>query len=291
MNNEEWSSEQEEPFVRALVENQEDNADRWERIAAGVAGKTAEEVKAHYDLLAGDISLIESGLVPLPDYVDDELQVAPIRKRAENRAQSGLSRSTSETLPLYFYVAFLRGIAVLRKGDWRGISRQYVPGRTPIQVASHAQKYFQRQGKEQSKKKRRSIHDVSLETLMPATANEPVSGHPAVQSNGSSNGQPIHQTDRPANGTPTLDIDTSMNGSSTHQAPQLRNPPAPAHSTPINLHPQQLTPGIFIPLFRSDDPRASVLNIPPLASRAPDTPTQSEQEPHRPRGSLHNPVS
>lgn len=180
---------------------------------------------------------------------------------------------------------------MLRKGDWRGISRQYVPGRTPIQVASHAQKYFQRQGKEQSKKKRRSIHDVGLETLMPATANEPVNGHPAVQSNGSSNGQPIHQTDRPANGTPTLDIDTSMNGSSTHRAPQLRDPPAPAHRTPINLHPQQLTPGIFIPLFRSDDPRASALNIPPLASRAPDTPTQSEQEPHRPRGSLHNPVS
>ncbi|XP_020095110.1 transcription factor SRM1-like [Ananas comosus] len=282
MNNEEWSWEQEEPFVRALVENQEDNADRWERIAAGLAGKTAEEVKAHYDLLAGDISLIESGLVPLPDYVDDEVQVAPDQKK---------SRKPSTKWTLEEHKAFLRGIAVLRKGDWRGISRQYVPGRTPIQVASHAQKYFERQGKEQSKKKRRSIHDVSLETLMPATANEPVNRHPAVQSNGSSNGQPIHQTDRPANGTPTLDIDTSTNGSSTHRAPQLRDPPAPAHSTPINLHPQQLTPGIFIPLFRSDDPRASALNIPPLASRAPDTPTQSEQEPHRPRGSLHNPVS
>ncbi|KAJ8441418.1 hypothetical protein Cgig2_023604 [Carnegiea gigantea] len=40
---------------------------------------------------------------------------------------------------------FLRGLEKLGKGDWRGISREFVRTRTPTQVASHAQKYFLRQ--------------------------------------------------------------------------------------------------------------------------------------------------
>ncbi|KAL8503109.1 hypothetical protein ACS0TY_022015 [Phlomoides rotata] len=40
--------------------------------------------------------------------------------------------------------SFLVGLEMVGKGDWRGISRNYVPTRTPTQVASHAQKYFLR---------------------------------------------------------------------------------------------------------------------------------------------------
>jgi SHAQKYF class myb-like DNA-binding protein len=36
---------------------------------------------------------------------------------------------------------FLLGLQQLGKGNWRGISRQYVTSRTPTQIASHAQKY------------------------------------------------------------------------------------------------------------------------------------------------------
>lgn len=39
---------------------------------------------------------------------------------------------------------FLIGLEKLGKGDWRGISRNFVTTRTPTQVASHAQKYFLR---------------------------------------------------------------------------------------------------------------------------------------------------
>ncbi|KAE9587899.1 hypothetical protein Lal_00002718 [Lupinus albus] len=39
---------------------------------------------------------------------------------------------------------FVVGVEKLGKGDWRGISRNYVTTRTPTQVASHAQKYFLR---------------------------------------------------------------------------------------------------------------------------------------------------
>jgi SHAQKYF class myb-like DNA-binding protein len=42
------------------------------------------------------------------------------------------------------HVKFLDGLKVLGKGNWRGISKKFVPTRTPTQVASHAQKHFLR---------------------------------------------------------------------------------------------------------------------------------------------------
>ncbi|KAL3829973.1 hypothetical protein ACJIZ3_018775 [Penstemon smallii] len=51
---------------------------------------------------------------------------------------------------------FLIGLEKLGKGDWRGISRNFVTTRTPTQVASHAQKYFLRQASNLNKNKRRS---------------------------------------------------------------------------------------------------------------------------------------
>ncbi|MBA0581170.1 hypothetical protein Gorai_023355 [Gossypium raimondii] len=51
---------------------------------------------------------------------------------------------------------FLEGLRKLGKGNWKGISENYVTSRTPIQVASHAQKYFLRlQHASNNKEKRR----------------------------------------------------------------------------------------------------------------------------------------
>ncbi|KAL6224159.1 hypothetical protein ACLB2K_003015 [Fragaria x ananassa] len=55
---------------------------------------------------------------------------------------------------------FLMGLEKLGKGDWRGISRNYVTTRTPTQVASHAQKYFLRQATLTKKKRRSSLFDM-----------------------------------------------------------------------------------------------------------------------------------
>uniref|UniRef100_A0A1D1Z6N0 Transcription factor MYB1R1 n=1 Tax=Anthurium amnicola TaxID=1678845 RepID=A0A1D1Z6N0_9ARAE len=55
--------------------------------------------------------------------------------------------------------AFLVGLEKLGKGDWRGISRNFVATRTPTQVASHAQKYFLRQNS-LHKRRRSSLFDV-----------------------------------------------------------------------------------------------------------------------------------
>ncbi|KAJ4952052.1 hypothetical protein NE237_028884 [Protea cynaroides] len=54
---------------------------------------------------------------------------------------------------------FLAGLEKLGKGDWRGISRNFVTTRTPTQVASHAQKYFLRQTSH-NKKRRSSLFDM-----------------------------------------------------------------------------------------------------------------------------------
>ncbi|XP_011077962.1 transcription factor MYBS3 [Sesamum indicum] len=55
---------------------------------------------------------------------------------------------------------FLIGLEKLGKGDWRGISRNFVTSRTPTQVASHALKYFLRQATLNKKRRRSSLFDM-----------------------------------------------------------------------------------------------------------------------------------
>jgi len=45
--------------------------------------------------------------------------------------------------------------------SWKNISRHFVPNKTPIQIGSHAQKYFRRL-QNPNKKQRYSINDVGL---------------------------------------------------------------------------------------------------------------------------------
>lgn len=60
---------------------------------------------------------------------------------------------------------FLMGLQKLGKGDWRGISRNFVVSRTPTQVASHAQKYFIRQTNSSRRKRRSSLFDMVPEMV------------------------------------------------------------------------------------------------------------------------------
>ncbi|XP_044488977.1 protein RADIALIS-like 1 [Mangifera indica] len=63
-----WSAEQNKAFERALAVYDKDTPDRWYNVARAVGGKTAEEVKRHYEVLVADIKHIEAGHVPFPKY-------------------------------------------------------------------------------------------------------------------------------------------------------------------------------------------------------------------------------
>uniref|UniRef100_A0A1D1YP33 Transcription factor MYBS1 n=1 Tax=Anthurium amnicola TaxID=1678845 RepID=A0A1D1YP33_9ARAE len=177
-----WSREQEKAFENALAVHPEGPADRWEKIAEAVSGKTVEDIKHHYQLLVEDINGIESGRVPLPCYVyssdgsadDGGEGGGGARKSGHSHGDLGhggkASKSDQERRKGIPWTEdehrlFLLGLDKYGKGDWRSISRNFVISRTPTQVASHAQKYFIRLNSMNKDRRRSSIHDIT--TLNP----------------------------------------------------------------------------------------------------------------------------
>lgn len=63
-----WTPKQNKAFERALAIYDKDTPDRWHNVARAVGGKTAQEVKKHYEDLLEDIKSIEAGQVPFPNY-------------------------------------------------------------------------------------------------------------------------------------------------------------------------------------------------------------------------------
>ncbi|CAI9782676.1 unnamed protein product [Fraxinus pennsylvanica] len=76
---------------------------------------------------------------------------------------------------------FLIGLEKQGKGDWRGISRNFVTTRTPTQVASHAQKYFLRQTSLCKKKKRSSLFDMVSNATSKTDSNQEIGQDNAIR--------------------------------------------------------------------------------------------------------------
>ncbi|CAA0826640.1 Homeodomain-like superfamily protein [Striga hermonthica] len=83
---------------------------------------------------------------------------------------------------------FLVGLQKVGKGDWRGISRNYVKTRTPTQVASHAQKYFLRRSNLNRRRRRSSLFDITTDSVI-ETPMEEAKNH--QDSNNGSRAQPV----------------------------------------------------------------------------------------------------
>ena len=66
--NSSWTPKQNKLFEQALAVYDKDTPDRWQNVAKAVGGKTAEEVKRHYEILVQDLINIESGQFPIPNY-------------------------------------------------------------------------------------------------------------------------------------------------------------------------------------------------------------------------------
>ncbi|XVF54888.1 hypothetical protein PTKIN_Ptkin05aG0216900 [Pterospermum kingtungense] len=94
------------------------------------------------------------------DFVDDgylsDGQIHSRKNKAAHERKKGKPWTEEE------HRIFLAGLRSLGKGDWRGISKNFVTTRTPTQVASHAQKYFLRQAGNDKKKRRPSLFDMAF---------------------------------------------------------------------------------------------------------------------------------
>ncbi|XP_073025326.1 protein RADIALIS-like 3 [Primulina eburnea] len=64
-----WTPQENKLFEKALARFDKDTPDRWHNIARAMGGgKSAEEVKRHFEILMEDLRRIESGYVPFPTY-------------------------------------------------------------------------------------------------------------------------------------------------------------------------------------------------------------------------------
>ncbi|XP_019165805.1 PREDICTED: protein RADIALIS-like 4 [Ipomoea nil] len=64
-----WTPRQNKLFEKALATFDKDTPDRWQNVARAVGGgKSADDVKRHYEILLEDLRRIECGDVPLPAY-------------------------------------------------------------------------------------------------------------------------------------------------------------------------------------------------------------------------------
>ncbi|KAL1300942.1 hypothetical protein AAHE18_18G217400 [Arachis hypogaea] len=125
---------------------------------------------------------------------------------------------------------FLVGLQKVGKGDWRGISRNYVKTRTPTQVASHAQKYFLRRSNLNRCRRRSSLFDITTDSVpsIPMEEEQIQNGDsvphsqplcPAAPENSNTNGFPMVPV-YPLGANMELNVQTKL----LHPIPVASNP-------------------------------------------------------------------
>ncbi|GMI80829.1 hypothetical protein HRI_001752200 [Hibiscus trionum] len=168
-----WTKEENKRFEHALAIYGEDVPDRWIKVAEMIPGKTVFDVIKQYRELEEDVSDIEAGRVPIPGYLGSSFTLELVdhhgfdgyRKRTNGGKGHDHERKKGVPWTEEEHRRFLMGLVKYGKGDWRNISRNFVVSKTPTQVASHAQKYYQRQHSGGKDKRRPSIHDITVLNL------------------------------------------------------------------------------------------------------------------------------
>ncbi|PHT28363.1 Protein RADIALIS-like 2 [Capsicum baccatum] len=97
-------------FEEALALYDRDTPDRWYNIATCVGGKSAAEVRRHYELLVTEIMQIENGQVPLPNY-----------KAAENNNRGYGNERRAKLITITFDTNILKAMQLMSEHHIRHV--------------------------------------------------------------------------------------------------------------------------------------------------------------------------
>jgi len=149
------------------------------------------------------------------------------------------------------------GLQKVGKGDWRGISRNFVKTRTPTQVASHAQKYFLRKSNLNRRRRRSSLFDITADTV-PV---KPLEEQPKQEHRDETS---IIPTGAPA---PSVAENSGMNNNNGYGVAPFSVSVGPYYMpVQVQNHPHGNMPVSFVhpvqvPMFTIPSPSPSVINL------------------------------
>ncbi|THU51161.1 hypothetical protein C4D60_Mb06t28090 [Musa balbisiana] len=103
-----WTAKQNKMFEKALAVYDKDTPDRWHNVARAVGGKSAEEVKRHYELLVADIILIEKGQMPRANYRSSGHRGTPFASASLSENLMDMIKQT-RTIPSEHFLFFVAG--------------------------------------------------------------------------------------------------------------------------------------------------------------------------------------
>ncbi|CAL5062961.1 unnamed protein product [Urochloa decumbens] len=193
----EWTSSEGEEFKELFAElRYEKSSDRMEALAKRFPAKSIEQLRDKYaevfaDMLVGETDgepsrddatidwhdwykllegdthdLVLDPLVQTPSpEPSKQLLFEPAGDEEEiQKSHCKSSRKRKQSWTSEEQRQFLHGVNCLGRGAWKFISEYFVPSRTPAQIASHAQKYFERIKKNEmdDTRQRHSINDIRL---------------------------------------------------------------------------------------------------------------------------------
>ncbi|KAL6497446.1 hypothetical protein OROGR_029375 [Orobanche gracilis] len=140
---------------------------------------------------------------------------------------------------------FLIGLQKVGRGDWRGISRNYVKTRTPTQVASHAQKYFIRRNNLNRRRRRSSLFDITTDSVTPIPIEESKNHQDGRAEALTSNVNGFLVVPFPVNASPTL---FSIQNSIPMEKSNRAQSDVSNDSSPMLVSPVPITPSTMVDL-------------------------------------------